>query len=107
MKKELKALISKATDITFTNHAEERLRIRQIPKEEILKRLHTLEKLIEIEDQGKEKGGHKLALFFSKSHKYDLKIVISIKGKKIKVITMHLQNIKKRKRLESWLKKLK
>jgi len=54
---------------------------------------------ISFEDQGEDLRGHRYALLFSKSSKYDLRIIISMKGKNI------IQNIKRRKVLEQWLKR--
>jgi hypothetical protein len=63
--------------------------------------------LIDVEDQGDEEKGHKYAILFSKSNKYDLKVVISVKDKNVNVITAHIQNIKRRRLFGKWLKKLK
>lgn len=60
-----------------------------------------------MEDQGDEPQGHKYALLFSKSNKYDLKIVVSIKEKRLNVVTAHIQNIKKRKVYQEWLERQK
>ena len=57
-----------------------------------------------MEDQGEDYRGHKYGLLFRKSNKYDLKIVISIKNKTLNVVTTYIQNRKRRKRLEKWLK---
>ena len=102
---EFRDFITEFTKIEFTRHAIHKLKIRGIPEEEVIKNLKDPKELIAVEDQGEEKGSQKFALLFSKSRKYDLKVVISIKNGRIKVITAHIQNIKKREKLRKWLKK--
>lgn len=92
--------------ITFSKHFyEPKVQIRQISEEEIRTNLRNPDNLIDFEDQGEDPRGRKYALSFKKSHKYDLRVLISIKDKSINVITTHIQNIKKRKVLEQWLKR--
>ena len=104
---EVKKKLKSIENITFSKHFyEPKVRIRGIPEEEISTNLRNPEKLIDFEDQGENVKGHRYALLFSKSHKYDLKIAISIKNKSLNVITSHIQNIKRRKVLRQWLKRL-
>ncbi len=105
---EIKKILKTITTISFSKHFHEpKVRLRGISEDEITTNLKNPNKLLFVEDQGEEPQGHKYALLFSKSNKYDLKIVISIKDKNLKVITSHIQNIKRRKVYEKWLKKQK
>ena len=104
----MKKILREVETVTFSKHFyDEKVRLRGLDEEEIKQYLKELEKLIQAEDQGEELKGHKYALLFSKSNKYDLKIAVSIKGKSLNVITTHIQNIKKRKAYEKWLGKQK
>jgi hypothetical protein len=103
---EMQEILKSAETITFSKHFyEPKVQIRDISEEEVRDNLRNPEKLISFENQGEEVQGHRYALLFSKSGKYDLRIVVSIKDKSINVITTHIQNIKRRKVLEQWLKK--
>lgn len=104
---ELKAVLKEIETITFSKHFyDEKVRIRGVSEEDIKNHLKTTN-FIAMEDQGEEPQGHKYALLFSKSNKYDLKIVVSIKNKSLNVITAHIQNIKRRKVYQEWLKRQK
>jgi len=89
---------------TFSRHFQHKAKIRGISEEEVLSCLKNLQNLSYSEFQGDESQGSKYALLFRKSGKYDLKLVISIKDKTLNVVTAHIQNKKKRKVLEKWLK---
>lgn len=102
---EIKKILKMIETITFSKHFYEKVRLRGISEEEIVSNLREPDKLLFAEDQGEEPQGHKYALLFSKSRKYDLKVVISIKNKSLNVITSHIQNIKRRKVYEKWLEK--
>ena len=103
---EMKRTLKTSKNITFSKHYfEPKVQIRDISKTEIEDNLKNPDKLISFEDQGEEPLGYKYSLLFSKSNKYDLMIVVSIKDKNINVITSHIQNIKRRKVLEQWLKR--
>jgi hypothetical protein len=103
---ELKKELISSDSITFSTHYyEPKVQTRGISEEEIKNNLKNPDKLLSFVDQGEEPQGHRYALLFSKSGKYDLRIVISLKDKTIKVITSHIQNIKRRKVFEQWLKK--
>jgi len=94
--------------INFSKHFyDEKVKLRGINEDEIRTHLKSPHKLIAVEDQGDEPQGHKYALLFSKSNKYDLKIVVSIKEKRLNVVTAHIQNIKKRKVYQEWLERQK
>lgn len=59
-----------------------------------------------VDDQGYDKNmqsSHKYGLIFKLFSNYDLRIVIAIEGKDIKVITAHIQNIRRRKAYKKWL----
>ena len=103
---EIKKRLQKVSKITFSKHFYEKAKLRKITTKEILENLRNPVKLVAVEDQGIEELGHKYALLFSKSRKYDLKIVISIKNKKLNVVTSYVQNKKRRKVYEKWLGKL-
>ena len=103
---EVKKKLISSESITFSAHYyEPKVQIRSIPEKEIINNLKNPDKLLSFIDQGEEPAGHRYALLFSKSSKYDLRIAVSIKDKNIKVITSHIQNIKRRKVFEQWLKK--
>mgnify|MGYP000108938152 CR=1 FL=1 len=92
--------------ITFSKHFyEPKVRLRGISEEEVIKNLKKGNRLIVVEDRGEEPKGHKYALLFKKSNKYDLKVVVSLKGKNLNVITAHIQSIKRRKVYEKWLER--
>ena len=94
--------------ITFSKHFHgPKVRLRGITEEDVRRHLGDPKKLEVVENQGKGPKGHKYGLLFHKSNKYDLKIVISMKGDSINVITSYIQNKKRRKVFEKWLKKLK
>ena len=104
----MKVALKEVESITFSKHfGVEKVKLRGITKGEIKNNLDSSEKLIVVEDQGEEPKGHKYALLFSKSHKYDLRVVVSLKDKRLKVITSHIQNIKRRKVYVKWLGRLK
>lgn len=93
--------------ITFSKHFYgPKVRLRGITEDEVKNHLKYPKKLENIEDQGEEVKGHKYGLLFHKSNKYDLKIVISIKEQSLNVITAYVQNKKRRKVFEKWLKRL-
>ncbi len=96
--------LKSAGEITFSKHFSTRSNIRGITANEILEFLKFPENVKHIEDQGEEQQGHKYSLLFEKSSKYDLKIVVSIKDKALNVVTAHIQNRKRAKVLEKWLK---
>jgi hypothetical protein len=103
---EIQEILRCAEKITFSKHFyDPKVQIRGISEEEIKNNIRNPDKMISFEDQGEDSKGHRYALSFSKSNKYDLRIVISIKDKNVNVITTHIQNIKKRMVLEKWLKK--
>jgi len=103
---EIQEILRSAETITFSKHFyEPKVQIRGISEEEIKDNIKNPQKLISFEDQGEDTRGHRYSLLFSKSNKYDLRIVVSIKDKNINVITTHIQNIKRRKVLEQWLKR--
>lgn len=105
--KEMQEILKSAETITFSEHFyEPKVQIRGISEDEVKNNLKNPEKLLSFEDQGEEAKGHRYSFLFSKSNKYDLRIVVSLKDKNINVITTHIQNIKRRKVLEKWLKRL-
>jgi len=101
----VKSILGKIEEIAFSREFREKVvKIRNITEDEIKQTLKQSNKLIFAEDQGEEELGHKYGLLFSKSSKYDLKVVVSIKHKRLNVITSHVQNIKRRKVFEKWLR---
>lgn len=105
---DIRKLLNSTKTITFSKHFyEHAIKIRGISEEEVKNELKCTTKLISYEDQGFDERGHKYSLLFSKSNKYDMRIVVSIKDNNINVITTHIQNIKRRKVLEKWIKKQK
>jgi len=104
MKKKSKSI----KKITFSKHFyEPKVRLRGIVEEDVRSYLEDPKMLEIIKDQGIGPKRHKYGLLFRKSSKYDLKIVISTKRDSINVITSYIQNKKRRKVFEKWLKKLK
>jgi len=104
MKKRLQA----ATFIAFSKHFfEPKVRLRGLSEQEIVQNLRAPTKLEFVEDQGTGHGRHKYGLLFHKSNKYDLKIVVSFEDRKINVITAYVQNKRRRKVYEEWLKRRK
>jgi len=103
---EMKIKLKSIESVTFSKHYyEPKVKIRGVLEDEILFNLKNPEKLVYVEYQGEDIRGHKYALLFSKSNRYDLKILVSMKDKSINVITTYIQNIKRRKVLDQWLKK--
>lgn len=102
----MKEKLKSAEAITFSKHFyDPKVRIRGISEEDIRTNFRNPDNFISFEDQGEDPRGHKYALLFKKSNKYDLWVLISVKDKRINVITTHIQNIKRRKVLKKWLKK--
>jgi len=100
-------MASSKRSITFSKHFfEPKVRLRKLDEKEIIRNLRAPIKLEFVEDQGSNRRGHKYMLLFHKSNKYDLKIVVSFKGRGVNVITAHVQNKKRRKVYEKWLKRL-
>lgn len=103
---ETKEILKTIETITFSKHFyDEKVKLRGINEKEVKTNLKLPDKLIAAEDQGKEPKGHKYALLFSRSNKYDLKVVVSVKNKSLNVITAHIQNIKRRKVYRKWLER--
>ncbi len=102
---EAKKILSKVENISFTRHFQEKAALRSIDCQDIHSCLALHDRLLDAEDQGEDDKGHKYALLFSKSNKYDLRVVVSVKGNNLNVITAHFQNIKRRKAYQKWLGK--
>lgn len=102
----MKEKLKSAEAITFSKHFyDPKVRIRGISEKDIQANLRDPDNLTSFEDQSEDHRGHKYGLLFKKSNKYDLRVLVSIKNKSINVITTHIQNIKRRKVLEQWLKR--
>jgi len=102
---EAKKILCYVEKVSFTKHFQAKSAIRGIDHKDISALLASHDRLIDAEDQGEDDKGHKYALLFSKSNKYDLRVIVSIKGGNLNVITAHFQNIKRRKAYEKWLGK--
>lgn len=103
---EVKKILADIENVTISRHYEiEEMLIKNIPIEEIKETLKNTDKLMFAEDQGDEQKGHKYALLFNKSNKYDIRVVVSIKNKNLNVVTAHKQGTKRRKAYEKWLNK--
>ena len=75
----MKKVLKEAESITFSKHfGEEKVKLRGITAEEIKSNFNSPVKLIAVEDQGDDTKGHKYALLFSKSRKYDLRVIMSL-----------------------------
>lgn len=102
MKQRLKAVNS----INLSAHVKLKATIRkEISEEELVRRLKSLDGMVYCQYQGREYECDKYALIFDKSNKYDLRIIVSIKENSLTIVTAHVQNKKKRQRLERWLKR--
>lgn len=93
---ELKEILEKIEGITFTKHFLNDRKVKRNIKEEEIVGIIREGKLLDFEYQGEDEHEVKYALFFEKSNKYLLKIVVVIKENKLRVITSHVQNIKRR-----------
>lgn len=103
---EMKTRLNEITKIIFSKHVILKAKIRdEISEDALLSQLKTPQNLTYCQYQGEEYGCSKYALIFDKSNKYDIRIIISIKENCLTVVTAHIQNKKKRKRLEKWLKR--
>jgi len=59
--------------------------------------------LIDVQDKGlTEHGRRTFSLLFKMLDNYDLRVVISIKEKDLRIVTAHVQDIRKRKGLRKW-----
>ncbi|MFH0929099.1 MAG: DUF4258 domain-containing protein [Candidatus Aenigmatarchaeota archaeon] len=90
--------------INFSSHYRVKAEKRNIDEGEILKAIKDVDSIILIEDQGLEPKGHKYLMLLQKSSRYDMRIIISIKKDKINIVTAHIQNKRRRKVYEKWLK---
>ena len=103
----MKALLRSVKEIVFTLHFDSSdVARRGVGREDAERALREPEDLVSADDQGDDPRGHKYALLFEKSSRYDLRIVVSILGGRINVITTHVQNRKRRKVNEKCLKAL-
>jgi len=90
-------------NLVFTEHFYERQRYRKISEARIRERLKDCKDLIDVQDKGlTEHARHTFSLLFKMSDHYDLRVVISIKGKDLRIVTAHIQDIRKRKGLRKW-----
>jgi len=104
---EMREKLKSVETITFSKHFyEPKVRLRGINESEVTYNIRNPMKLEVVEDQGKDVKGYKYGLLFHKSNKYDLKVVVSIKDKSLNVITSYVQNKRRRKVFEKWLRKL-
>ena len=102
---EIRKALCAIQNISFSKHFQEKAKTRGIDEQEIMKCLASPDKLFETEDQGEDDKGHKYALLFKKSNKYDLRVIASVNGVNLNVITAHVQNIKRRKAYQKWVRK--
>ena len=101
---EMKRRLMEVEAISFSTHFLQRRAIRGISEEEIRQNLAAPTRLMHLEAQTGEAEVEKYALLFARSGQYDLKVVISIKNKRLNVVTAHIQNVKRRRRYEKWLR---
>lgn len=103
----MKALLGSVKEVAFTLHFDSSdVARRGIGREDAERALRDPDGLVSVDDQGGDLRGHKYALLFEKSSRYDLRVVVSILGGRINVITTHVQNRKRRKVNEKCLKAL-
>ncbi len=103
----VKKMLSGIDDITFSRHFHSpKVFNRGIDEGTVVEKVRHPSHLISVQDQGDGSKGHKYSLLFRKSTRYDLRVVVSVKGKRLNVITAHIQNIRRRKVYEKWLGKL-
>ena len=96
--------LRKIETITFSKHFNEKAIIRGINRDSLIAMLKTPERITAVEYQGYENGGHKYGILFNIMSNYDLRVIFSVSGKDLNVITAHIQSIKKRKRFLEWQK---
>ena len=96
--------LRKIETITFSKHFNEKAIIRGLNKDSLTGMLKNPEQITAVEYQGYENGGHKYGIPFNIMSNYDLRVIFSISGKGLNVITAHIQNVKKRKRFVEWRK---
>jgi hypothetical protein len=90
-------------NLVFTEHFYERQRYRKISEAKIRECLEDLKDLIDVQDKGlTEHGRHTFSLLFKMLDNYDLRVVISVKEKDLRIVTAHIQDIRKRKGLRKW-----
>ena len=104
---EMKEKLKSIETITFSKHFyDPKVRLRGINETEVTDNIRNPMKIEVVEYQGEDVKGYKYGLLFHKSNKYDLKVVISIKDKSLNVITSYVQNKRRRKVFEKWLRRL-
>lgn len=102
----MRNILGRVEDINFTAHAKFRLEQRiEIDESMIIGNLRKPRKMVSAEIQQKGAGGVVYAVYFRKSNKYELKVVFSIDKRTLNIITAHIQNIRRRKANEKWLRK--
>ena len=101
---EARALLA-GRSIAFTGHAARKLALRGLSEQDILSALQNPGTLVAAQDQGDHPLGHKYGLLFERSHKYDLRIIVSLSEGRLNVMTTHIQNRKRRKVYHTWLEK--
>lgn len=90
--------------VEFTKHAENRISERGINKDEILKLLYELTRLISVESRGSDSDlfGVEYTLRFKKLTNYDLVVVLTIKGSRMVIITAYYPDKRKEKGYKEW-----
>lgn len=102
----MQIILQSVQNITFSKHfTEPKVTLRGISASYVGSLLKDPKQLETVIDQGEEAKGHKYALLFHESNKYDIKIIISIKGTNLNVMTAHKQNKKRRRVFEKWQKR--
>lgn len=91
--------------ITVTKHFKTKAESRGIKEADVVNMLRDSKNLVAVTYQGYENGRHKYGILFKILSNYDLKVVVSVSGKELNIVTAHIQNVKKRKRFLTWLQK--
>ncbi|VVB76982.1 Uncharacterised protein [uncultured archaeon] len=100
-----KGILKSIGEIIASKHFEVKAELRGIKKAAVIDKLKDPKDLIAVKYQGYGEEGHKYGLLFKVMSNYDLKVVVSINGKVLNMVTVHVQNVKRRKRFLAWLEK--
>ena len=92
-------------DVIFSEHAENKLKIRKIEKEFIIKNIRNPIKLIKFFREEDRYPGEKYELYFIINKRKSLKIVVSFLNNNLNIITAHIILSKRLKWVKKWRKK--
>jgi TATA-box binding protein (TBP) (component of TFIID and TFIIIB) len=105
--KEMLNRLAQVKKINFTEHAESKIETRRIDKNTIIENLGNPNNLTHFQYEPDRYPGEKYELFFSLSKRKSLKVVISLVGTDLNVITSHIISSKRLKWVRKWQRKRK